>query len=138
MPGEEMTGTVRITCPQGLADTVIVPIVARFLSLHPAIAYDLVATDQHLDLRHAGVDPALRFGWARDGDCVAKRLVTHREVLCASPQYLSLHGVSRARSPAHAAWFACPRRARGTSTRSGRVRCRAAGPRSGTSARSSL
>lgn len=91
-PDEGMTGTLRITCPQGLADAVIVPILARFLRRHPAIGYDLLATDQHLDLRSAGVDLALRFGWVRDGDYVAKRLVTYREVLCASPDYLDLHG----------------------------------------------
>jgi DNA-binding transcriptional LysR family regulator len=70
-PDAGMTGTVRITCPQGLADTLIVPIVARYLHQHPALGYDLLATDQHLDLRDAGVDLALRFGWARDGHCVS-------------------------------------------------------------------
>jgi len=91
-PDEGMTGTMRITCPMGLADTVIVPILARYLRLHPAMGYELLATDQRLDLRSAGVDLALRFGWVRDGDYVAKRLVTYREVVCASPEYLSLHG----------------------------------------------
>ena len=72
-PGEGMTGTLRITCPQGLLDGVIVPILARYLRRHPAIGYDVLATDQHLDLRSAGVDLALRFGWVRDGDSVADR-----------------------------------------------------------------
>jgi DNA-binding transcriptional LysR family regulator len=56
------------------------------------------ATDSLLELRQSGIDVALRFGWVRDGDFVAKRICQFREVICASPEYLSVSGTIRSPS----------------------------------------
>jgi DNA-binding transcriptional LysR family regulator len=84
------TGTLRISMPAGIADSILVPVLGRFLQRYPKIRLDVQATDSLLELRESGIDVALRFGWVRDGDFVAKRICQFPEVICASPEYLSV------------------------------------------------
>ena len=85
------TGTLRISMPAGIADTLLIPALGRFLERYPKIRLDVQATDDLVELRQSGVDVALRFGWVRDGDFVAKKICQFRELLCASPAYLAPH-----------------------------------------------
>lgn len=83
------TGVLRISMPAGIADPILIPVLGRFLQRYPKIRLDIQATDSLLEMRQAGIDVALRFGWVRDGDFVARKICQFREVICASPQYLS-------------------------------------------------
>lgn len=85
------SGTLRIAMPAGIADTLLIPALGRFLKRYPKIRLDVQATDDLVELRQSGIDVALRFGWVRDGDFVAKKICQFREVLCASPAYLAQH-----------------------------------------------
>lgn len=83
------SGTLRISMPAGIADALLIPALGRFLQRYPKIRLDVQATDDLVELRQSGVDVALRFGWVRDGDFVAKKICQFRELLCASPAYLA-------------------------------------------------
>jgi DNA-binding transcriptional LysR family regulator len=91
-PGDGFTGTLRITCPAGLVDDLLLPALADYLQLHPSLRYELLPTDAPLDLRATPVDLALRFGWLPDGDFVARPLASFAELVCASPAYLARRG----------------------------------------------
>jgi len=83
------SGTLRISMPAGIADALLIPALGRFLQRYPKIRLDVQATDDLVELRQSGIDVALRFGWVRDGDFVAKKICQFRELLCASPAYLA-------------------------------------------------
>ncbi|MBC7940034.1 MAG: LysR family transcriptional regulator [Chitinophagaceae bacterium] len=102
-PSDGLSGTLRITCPAGLVDGLLVPALADYLQAHPGMRYELRPTDAPLDLRLAPVDLALRFGWVVDGDFVARKLANFSEVVCASPDYLARRGTPRTPQelPAH-------------------------------------
>jgi DNA-binding transcriptional LysR family regulator len=86
-----LAGTLRISCPVGMADSVLVPLLASFLAEHPALRLDIAATDRIVDPRQEGVDVAFRFGWLRGAELglVARRIGTFEGVLCAAPAYLA-------------------------------------------------
>jgi LysR family transcriptional regulator, transcriptional activator for aaeXAB operon len=102
-PGDGLSGTLRITCPAGLVDGLLVPALTAYLQAHPGMSYELWPTDTPLDMRAAPVDLALRFGWVPDGDFVARPLASFNEVVCASPDYLARRGTPRTPQdlPAH-------------------------------------
>lgn len=106
-----LAGTLRITCIVGVADTVLVPLLAGFLARHPALSVDVLATDLIVDQRREGVDVAFRFGWIRRAEAgyVARRIGTYEGALVASPAYLDAAGLPRdaAALEAHA-WIGSP------------------------------
>lgn len=89
-----IAGTLRITCTVGVADAVLVPLLAGFMARHPALSLDVVATDLILDQRREGVEVAFRFGWLRrpEQGFIARRIATYEGALCASPAYLASAG----------------------------------------------
>lgn len=89
-----LAGTLRISCPVGMADAVLVPLLASFLAEHPALRLDVAATDRIVDPRQEGIDVAFRFGWLRGAELglVARRIGTFEGVLCAAPAYLAAAG----------------------------------------------
>jgi DNA-binding transcriptional LysR family regulator len=107
-----VAGTLRITCTVGVADAVLVPLLAGFMARHPALSLDVVATDLILDQRREGVDVAFRFGWIRrpEQGFVARRIATYEGALCASPSYLISAGGPPETPPALArhAWIGSP------------------------------
>lgn len=94
--GEEgaLAGTLRISSPVGMADAVLVPMLASFLAAHPAVRLDIAATDRIVDPRQEGIDVAFRFGWLGGAELglVARRIGTFEGVLCAAPAYLASAG----------------------------------------------
>lgn len=85
----EPSGQVRISMPAGIADDILVPVLGRFLHRHPRVRLDVLATDSLVDLRQAGIDIALRFGWVQTGDFIARKLATFEEYVVAAPAYLN-------------------------------------------------
>ncbi|WP_070966049.1 LysR family transcriptional regulator [Vibrio sonorensis] len=84
-------GKLKITLPMSFGINHIAPFIAEFLNQYPKIEIDLQLEDQMVDLVAGGYDLAIRIGHLPDSSLVAKRLVTCRSVLCASPDYLANH-----------------------------------------------
>lgn len=89
------TGTLRISMPAGIADLILIPVLARFLQQYPQIRFEVQATDTLVEMRQSGIDVALRFGWVKDGDFVARKVCQYREVICASPEYIAANPAIR-------------------------------------------
>ena len=85
----EPSGQLRISVPAGIADDVLVPVLGRFLQQYTRVRLDVLATDSLVDLRQAGIDIALRFGWVQTGDFIARKLATYEEFVVAAPAYLN-------------------------------------------------
>ena len=84
-----LRGKLRVSAATGAGQTLIAPIVPRFLAAHPFLALDLQLSNRYVDLVEEGYDLALRVGTlAADSRLVVRRLVPTRRVLLASAAYL--------------------------------------------------
>lgn len=98
-PGETR-GLLRITSTFALVDTVLRPILPRFLEHYPGIRVEIEASNRLNDLVRDDFDVALRAGALNGGALIARRLATVSIGLFASPDYLSRKGNPDPESPA--------------------------------------
>lgn len=87
------TGKLKITAPVTYGERTIAPLVNSFVAKYPGLEVRLHLTNQTLDLIDEGYDLAIRLGKLDDSTMMAKRLASRTQYVCASPDYLSTHGV---------------------------------------------
>lgn len=87
------TGLLRITAPSGIGRRNIVPLIPELLRRNPDLRIDLQLSDEVVDIVSRGIDIAVRVAPLRDSSLVARRIIDNPRILCASPDYLSQHGV---------------------------------------------
>lgn len=85
-------GMLKLSAPVSFGRTHVLPHLAEFLRLHPALQLDLLMTDRYVDLVAEGVTLAIRIGRLDDSSLVARKLLDNRRVLVAAPRYLELNG----------------------------------------------
>lgn len=90
--GSAPRGRLRVNAPLGFGRTVIAPLVSVFTARHPEVEVQLEVTDRPVDLIDKGFDLAVRFGELPDNRINARRIMSNRRFLCASPAYLDRHG----------------------------------------------
>ncbi|MEX3008481.1 LysR substrate-binding domain-containing protein [Hoeflea sp. TYP-13] len=88
----EVTGLLRISLPPNLAETLFAPIIGEFHRQYPKARVAVLVAERIVDLVEDGIDLSFRVGIMRDTSLVARRLLTYRHVLVASPEYLSTQG----------------------------------------------
>lgn len=90
----EPRGTVRVTCPVTLAQTVLAELMPLFLGRHPQVRVEMQVTNRVVNLVEEGIDVALRVraNLEDSGSMVVKRLDDARQVLVASPDLLARRG----------------------------------------------
>ncbi len=90
----EPRGTVRVTCPVTLAQSVVGDMVPLFLRDHPQVRIEMEVTNRVVDLVEEGVDVALRVRLTLEdsGSLVVKRLGLSRALLVTSPAQLERQG----------------------------------------------
>lgn len=86
-------GRLRLTAPVTYGEKVIAPLVNDFVLRYLELEVELRLTNQKLDLVADGYDLAIRLGTLEDSSMMAKRLSSRIQYVCASPDYLSTHGV---------------------------------------------
>lgn len=86
-------GELVVTAPVVFGRLHVVPVVAEFLAHYPEIDVSLVLTDRVVHLMEEQADVAVRIGELPDSTLMATRVGTVRRVVCASPAYLTTHGV---------------------------------------------
>ena len=88
-------GLLRVNVPLGFGRTVIAPLVSTFTTQFPDVEVQLEVTDRPIDLIAKGFDLAFRFGELPDNRLNARRLMSNRRFMCASPAYLERHGTPK-------------------------------------------
>ena len=91
-------GRLRISAPITYGTRKLVPALADFLERQPEVQVDLALNDRIVDLLEADFDAAIRIGRLPDSNLVARPLQPSPRVPCASPAYLSRHGMPRSPS----------------------------------------
>ncbi|HEY8606068.1 MAG TPA: LysR family transcriptional regulator [Noviherbaspirillum sp.] len=85
-------GLLRVNATLGFGRTTIAPLVSAFAKQYPDVEVQVEVTDGPVDLVERGFDLAIRFGALPDKRLNARRLMSNRRFLCASPAYLERHG----------------------------------------------
>ncbi|HML12133.1 MAG TPA: LysR family transcriptional regulator [Xanthobacteraceae bacterium] len=84
-------GLLRINTTEAFA-RVLAPLIAEFSTAQPDMSFDVVTTNQMVDLIEEGFDLALRSGLLPDSSLVSRRLGIGRRIACAAPAYLDRRG----------------------------------------------
>jgi len=88
-----MSGVIRVTTNEGLANTVMVPALSAFRRLHPQVRVDLIVDERRLDLARGAVDVALRSGSRpTEAGLVGRRLTDIVWAAYCSRDYAEQHG----------------------------------------------
>ncbi|CAO4186096.1 Transcriptional regulator [Methylorubrum aminovorans] len=100
-------GLVRVSLPLSFGRQWIAPLLPAFLARHPQIRIDLRLTDRFVDVVAEGIDVSIRVSSSeqRDSSLTIRKIASYRNLLVASPGYLSARGTPR--KPADLMQHAC-------------------------------
>jgi LysR family transcriptional activator of dmlA len=93
---EAPRGLLRVNATLGFGRTSIAPLVSRFVKRFPDVEVQLQLTDRAINLVEDAYDLGIRFGELPDTRLAARRIMSNRRFLCASPAYLKKHGIPAA------------------------------------------
>jgi DNA-binding transcriptional LysR family regulator len=83
-----VTGILRLSAPPSISDTLLAPLVTAFQASYPDVRVQILVTDRFVDHIAEGVDLGFRLGALKDSSLVARKLLTYRHQLVASPAYI--------------------------------------------------
>jgi len=84
----DVSGTLRLSSMPSVSDTLTTPLVTAFQASYPNVRVQILVTERMVDLIADGIDLAFRLGPLNDSSLVARRILTYRHQLVASPSYL--------------------------------------------------
>jgi len=90
--GAGLSGVLKITAPNVIGHSVVVPVVAALIADNPALRVDLTLSDGIIDIATAGLDVAVRVALMKPSDMIATRVADNPYTLCASPDYIARFG----------------------------------------------
>lgn len=85
----EVKGTLRLSAPPSIADSVLSPLVTAFQASYPNVSVHVFITDRLVDLIAERIDLAFRVGPLKDSALVAKKILRYRHQLVANPKYIA-------------------------------------------------
>ena len=94
-------GLLRVNATLGFGRTAIAPLVSEFVRRYPQVEVQFEVSDKPIDLVENGFDLAIRFGTLPDTRLNARKLMSNRRFLCASPIYLERHGTPKTLADLH-------------------------------------
>jgi LysR family transcriptional activator of dmlA len=88
-------GLLRVNATLGFGRTTIAPIISSFAQSYPEVEVQLQLTDRPIKLVEEAFDLGIRFGELPDTRLNARKIMSNRRFLCASPAYLKKAGQPR-------------------------------------------
>jgi DNA-binding transcriptional LysR family regulator len=88
----DVSGTLRLSAMPSISDTLLTPLVTAFQASYPNVRVQILVTNRIMDYIAEGVDLAFRLGALKDSSLVARKLLTYRHQLVASPDYVKRYG----------------------------------------------
>jgi DNA-binding transcriptional LysR family regulator len=98
-------GRIRINTTVPFGTHVLLPILAKFLGVHPGVTIDLNLTDDIIDILAERTDVAIRVGPLKDSRLLKRKIGTSPRLMVAAPGYLKQH--APVRRPADLAQHNC-------------------------------
>ncbi|EAR61784.1 Transcriptional regulator [Neptuniibacter caesariensis] len=91
-----LAGSIRIATPIGLSQNLLIEAVQGFITEHPNIKIEILASDSFAQLVDERIDIALRYTAQPADNLIARELMTIDSVICASPAYLEKNSAPKA------------------------------------------
>ncbi|MAL74985.1 MAG: LysR family transcriptional regulator [Rhodospirillaceae bacterium] len=92
LPDGELRGRLRVAMPLTFGANYFAPVLADMAHQHPQLHIHASYGDRFVDLIAEGFDCAIRVGYLKDSNLVARRVATIYGKLVASPDYIKAHG----------------------------------------------
>jgi DNA-binding transcriptional LysR family regulator len=83
---------LKITAPNVIGHSIVIPVVAELIADNPALRVDLTLSDGVIDISTAGLDVAVRVAVMKPSDMIATKVADNPFTLIASPGYLARFG----------------------------------------------
>lgn len=87
-----VSGILKISAPTSFGRMHVAPHLKPFMEAHPHLTLQLVLSDEFSDIVGGGFDLAIRIASPADSSLVARKLAPVRRLLCASADYVAMHG----------------------------------------------
>lgn len=88
---QEVSGLIRMTAPADMADALIPNLVSEFKQLYPKVRFQLLLSQELVDLVKESVDVALRVSNLKDSSMRMRKVADVSSILVASPALLEKH-----------------------------------------------
>ncbi|MFM0504571.1 LysR family transcriptional regulator [Paraburkholderia caffeinilytica] len=85
-------GQLRVGTSLTFGRRIIVPLLVKFMGMHPDLRVDVSHDDRYVDLVGIGLDAAIRLGSLADSSLGGRYIGLNPWVMVASPDYLAKHG----------------------------------------------
>lgn len=92
---EVPSGILRVACAHYTATHIISPVLAPFLLRYPQLRIELDINNRPVSMVGERIDVAIRITDSPEPAAIARRLGECASVVCASPEYLAIHGHPR-------------------------------------------
>jgi LysR family transcriptional regulator for bpeEF and oprC len=86
-------GRLRVDVPVAFGRHLLMPALAQFTARYPDLSLEVQYNDRVIDLIQEEVDVAVRSSAVRDPNLIERRVCRTRVLACASPDYLTKHGM---------------------------------------------
>jgi DNA-binding transcriptional LysR family regulator len=90
--GKALSGSLRISAPVNVGVHILPALLHRFQLAHPDISFDVLLTDDPIDMVTRGLDISITLAEnLLNAEAVARSFISAKMILCATPEYLSKH-----------------------------------------------
>jgi DNA-binding transcriptional LysR family regulator len=93
-----LSGLVRLTATEGVAQDWLMPQLARFRREHPGIDFEIIVANSAVNVLRREADIAIRLGRPAQKELVAQRVAELSLGLYAAHSYVELHGAPQSRA----------------------------------------
>lgn len=87
----EPKGLIRISTSVMFGEHYLAPLIWDLARTYPKLRFDLVLTNERVDIVREGIDFAIRLGEPEDSELIGRTLGRSRQILAASPECLARH-----------------------------------------------
>ncbi|PMH45024.1 hypothetical protein BCU68_11320 [Vibrio sp. 10N.286.49.B3] len=87
-----LQGNINIQLPRVYGARYVVPLLHEFAQENPEVTFDIILDDRPVNIIEEQIDLAVQIGELDDSNFIAQRLDKEQLTICASPEYLALHG----------------------------------------------
>jgi len=87
----EVSGHIRLTAAHGISSAILPQIISEFNKLHPRVTFEIIMTQQMMNLVKEGIDLALRVGTLEDSSYKVRKIGDAHFAFAATPVFLSSH-----------------------------------------------
>jgi DNA-binding transcriptional LysR family regulator len=84
----KVAGLLRLSAPPNCSDSLLAPLIGAFQASYPEVRVNIFITERFVDHVAEGIDVAFRIGTLRDSSLVARKILSYRQQLLATPEYL--------------------------------------------------